>query len=163
MNLRPVSYTHLDVYKRQQLAFNTALHDSQQAVPFEIMFGFSPALPLTNLWNIEDLLPREPDSGTAERWKEARKNFLRAHERVRRRYNRGRIPNPFQPGDWVYCQSHPISSAVDKTAAKLCYRWSGPYRILGFASPVTARLGEPGSDSKEITTHISKLKLCRRG
>ena len=126
------------------------------------MFGFSPTLPLANLWNIDDLLPSNPDIRTADRWKEARKNLLRAHERVRRRYNQGRIRNPFKVGDLVYCQSHPISSAADKRAAKLCYRWSGPYRILGFTSPVTARLEEPGGDAKEITTHISKLKLCRR-
>ena len=144
-----------------QLAFNTARHDSHQAVPFEILFGFSPALPLTNLWDIEDLLPREPNNKTAERWKVARKNLLRAHERVRRRYNQGRIPNPFRIGDWVYCQSHPLSSAADKHAAKLCYRWSGPYRILGFMSPVTARLGVPGDKQKMVISHISKLKRCR--
>ena len=41
-----------------------------------------------------------------------------------------RQPNPFQPGDWVYCQSHPISLAASKRAAKLCYRWSGPYMVF---------------------------------
>ena len=152
-----------DSLKWLQLAFNTALHDSHKAVPFEVMFGFSPTLPLANLRNIDDLLPRNPDIRTADGWKEARKNLLRAHERVRSRYNQGRIPNPFKVGDLVYCQSHPISSAADKRAAKLCYRWSGPYRILGFASPVTARLGDPGGISKEIVSHISKLKPCHIG
>ena len=102
-----------------QLAFNTALHESHKAVPFEVMFGFSPTLPLANLWNIEDLLPSDPDIKTVDRWKEARKNLLRAHERVRSRYNQGRIPNPFKVGDLVYCQSHPISSAIDRRAANL--------------------------------------------
>ena len=119
--------------------------------------------PLANLWNLEDHLPSNPGIKTADRWKEARKNLPRGHEHVHSRYNHGRILNPFKVGDLVYCQSHPISSAADKRAAKLCYRWSGPYRILGFASPVTARLGEPGSDSKDIVTHISKLKLCPKG
>ena len=126
------------------------------------MFGFSPTLSLANLWNIDDLLPSNPDIRTADRWKEARKNLLRAHERVRTRYNQVRIPNPFKVGDLVYCQSHPISSAADKRAAKLCYRWSGPYRILRFASPVTVKLGEPRGDLERITTHISKLKFCHK-
>ena len=122
------------------------------------MFGFSPTLPLANLWKIEDLLPNTPDIRTADRWKEARKNLLRAHERVH--YNQGRTPNPFKVGDLVYCQSHPISSAVDKRAAKLCYRWSGRYRILRFVSPVTVKLGDPNSEIEKLTTHISKLKFC---
>ena len=105
-----------------QLAFNTALHESHKAVPFEVMFGFSPSLPLDNLWHIDDLLPSDPEVKTVDRWREVRRNLLRAHERVRSRYNQGRIPNPFKVGDLVYCQSHPISSAIDRRAAKLCYR-----------------------------------------
>ena len=50
-----------------QLAFNTALHESHKAVPFEVMFGFSPTFPLANLWNIDDLLPSDPDTRTADR------------------------------------------------------------------------------------------------
>ena len=76
-----------------QLAFNMALHESHK-VPFEVMFWFSPTLPLANLWKIEDLLPNTPDIRTADRWKEARKNLLRAHERVPVRYNQGWTPNP---------------------------------------------------------------------
>ena len=104
-----------------------------------------------------------PDISTADRWKETRKNLLRAHERVHSLYNQGRTPNPFKVGDLVYCQSYPISSAVDNRAAKLCYRWSGPYRILRFVSPVTVKLGDPDNDVEKLTTHISKLKFCHKG
>ena len=47
-----------------QLAFNTALHESHKAVPSEVMFGFSPSLPLENLWHIDDLLPSDPEVKT---------------------------------------------------------------------------------------------------
>ena len=120
------------------------------------MFGFSPTLPLANLWKIDDLLLSIPDVRTADRWKEARKNLLRAHERVRLRYNQGRTRNPFKVGDLAYCQSRPISSAVDKRAAKLCYRWSGPYSILRFVSPVTVKLGDPEGNIESST------KMCIR-
>jgi transposase InsO family protein len=146
-----------------QLAFNTALHESHKAVPFEVLFGFSPVLPLANLWRIEDLLPNSPDRTTGGRWREARKNLLRAHESVRVRYNKGRVPNPFKVGDWVYCQSHPVSSAVDRRSAKLCFRWSGPHRILDLLSPVTVKLSDPGGGVGVVRAHISKLKPCHQG
>ena len=109
-----------------QMAFNSSLHESHRAVPFEVMFGFSPAHPLGTLWTLEDLLPDSPNEGVSHRWKEVRRALLRSHERVRRRYNAGRVPNPFKVGQLVYCRSHPLSSKVEGRAAKLCYRWLGP-------------------------------------
>ena len=124
------------------------------------MFGFSPAHPLGNLWKLEDLLPDSPNEGVAHRWKDVRRALLRSHERVRRRYNAGRVSNPFKMGQLVYCRSHPLSSKVEGRAAKLCYRWLGPFRISEFVSPVTASLVVPEDGMKVRMAHVSHLEVC---
>ncbi len=143
-----------------QFAFNTAHHESHKAVPFELLFGFPPNNPLANVWKIDELLPKPGSSDLKVTWEAARRNLIRARELVRKKFNRGRIANPFQVGDMVYCRTHPVSLAADKKAAKLCYRWSGPHRILAFTSPVTAKLGDPHSGKIFRKAHISHLKPC---
>jgi len=83
---------------------------------------------------------------------------LKAHRKLRERYNTGRKDNPYAAGDLVFCRSHRVSSAVDKVAAKLCHRWSGPHLILRFVSPVTVVLGDPQSGAEFRRAHLSQLK-----
>jgi len=146
-----------------QLAFNSARHESHKGVPFELFLGYPPSSPLSNLWKVSDLLPAPGSTDILSAWNAAKRNLLRSRERVRKRYNKGRIANPFKVGDLVFCQTHPISSAVNKKAAKLCYRWSGPHRILKFLTPVTARLGHPDTGEVFRKAHISQLKAFRGG
>lgn len=144
-----------------QLAFNCALHEGHKSVPFELLMGFKPNNPLSNLWKIGDLLPDSPATEVKKTWAAAHRNLLRSHEKVRKRYNIGRVENPFKVGQLVYCLSHPISSAVNKRVSKLCYRWSGPHRISRWLSPVTALLVDPNSGAKFRKAHISHLKAYK--
>uniref|UniRef100_A0A1B6EN58 RNA-directed DNA polymerase n=2 Tax=Cuerna arida TaxID=1464854 RepID=A0A1B6EN58_9HEMI len=144
-----------------QFAFNTARHESHKAVPFELLLGYPPNNPLANLWRIGDLLPPPGTPNVKSTWEAARRNLIRARELVRRKYNRGRVAAPFQVGDLVFCKAHPASSAVDKRAAKLCHRWTGPHRILKFLTPVTARLGDPQTGKVCRKAHVSHLKPYR--
>ncbi|XP_046685547.1 uncharacterized protein LOC124371256 [Homalodisca vitripennis] len=144
-----------------QFAFNTAVHESHKAVPFELLFGFPPNNPLANIWRIGDLLPPPGTPDVASTWAAARRNLFRARELLRRKYNKGRVANPFREGELVYCRAHPTSSAVDKRAAKLSYRWTGPHRIFRFLTPVTALLGDPQTGKVYRKAHISHLKPCR--
>lgn len=146
-----------------QLAFNTATHEGHKHVPFQLMFGFKPNNPLSNIWKINDLLPSSTEVDVRRTWAAAKRNLLRSHERVKRRYNVGRKDNPFSIGQLVYCLAHPTSSAVDKRAGKLCYRWTGPHRISRFLSPVTALLTDPTSGERFRKAHISHLKAFKSG
>jgi len=141
-----------------QFAFNTARHESHKAVPFELMMGFPPNNPLANIWKIGDLLPPPGTADVKSTWAAARRNLIRARELVRRKYNKGRVANPFSVGDLVFCKTHPASSALDKRAAKLCHRWSGPHRIVKFLTPVTVRLADPRTGVVFRRAHISQLK-----
>uniref|UniRef100_A0A1B6JZN4 RNA-directed DNA polymerase n=1 Tax=Homalodisca liturata TaxID=320908 RepID=A0A1B6JZN4_9HEMI len=111
-----------------QLAFNSALHESHDSTPFQVMFSRPPSDPLSNLWSLDSLLPVPGTPNVSDTWEAVRVKLLQSRERVRRKFNKGRIANPFQVGDLVFCKAHPVSSAVDKRAAKLCYRWTGPHR-----------------------------------
>lgn len=157
--------THQDTWDQNlkwlQLAFNSAQHESHKAVPFEVMFGRSPGDPLSNNWKIEDLLPDSPNPDITEIWSAARRNLRKSHERSRRRYDGGRLPNPFKEGDLVYMRTYPLSSAVEKKAAKLCYRWSGPHRISRFLSPVTVELVTCRTAEFVRKAHVSQLKPFR--
>ena len=104
--------------------------------------------------------PGFAERGVSHRWKEMRRALLRSHERVRRRYNAGRVPNPFKVSQLVYCRSHPLSSRVEGRAAKLCYRWMGPFRISKFVSPVTASLVGLEDGMLVRVAHVSPLKAC---
>lgn len=115
----------------------------------------------SNQWKIEDLLPDTPDVEFPTIWENSRQNLLRPWERVGRRYNNGKIPNPFQMGDLVYCRSHPQSSAIAKIAAKLLYRWSGSHQIDCFLYPVFVRLVHPDSGILFRKAHVSNLKPSR--
>lgn len=142
-----------------QLAFNTAHHTAVGATPFKLMFGHRPNHPLANVWNIDDLLPDNPTPQLLrENWLAAKKNLLAAHERVRTKYNRVYKTNPFQSGDLVWCKNFPFSRAVDKIAAKLSRRWTGPFRINHFLTPVTVQLQEPETGRICRKAHISHLK-----
>lgn len=138
-------------------SFNFSIHESHKDVPFKVMFGLSPRDPMSIQWKIEDLLPDTPDVEFPTIWENSRQNLLRPWERVGQRYKNGKIPNSFQIGDLVYCRSHPQSSAIEKIAAKLWYRWSGPHQIDGFLSPVTVRLVHSDSGKPFRKAHVSNL------
>ena len=104
-----------------QMAFNSATHESHKRTPYEVIFGQAPNNPLSNLWTLGDLLPAGPGEDVSHNWEAARKNLLKAHRRLRERYDKGRKENPFVVGDLVFCKAHPVSSAVNKVAAKPCH------------------------------------------
>lgn len=140
-----------------QLAFNFANHETLKTSPFKILFNFTPNTPLSLTWNIQDLLPRN-NPNPHDIWRQAKNNIFRAHQKSERVYNQGRRPHNFQIGDLVWCKTHNLSSAVDKRAAKLMARWSGPFRILDFLTPVTVSLSFHNSDKFVKKAHVEQLK-----
>lgn len=54
-------------------------------------------------------------------------------------------------------KTHLISKKVNRQAAKLMYRWCGPYIIDQWTSPVNVKLKDPIS-SVFRRAHVSQLK-----
>jgi hypothetical protein len=116
------------------------------------MFGFTPNNPLSNVWALADLLPNNPDPvALRETWNRARRNLVRAHERVRRFYDRGRRPNNFAIEQLVMVRKYPQSRAADHFSAKFGPRCRGPFKIIQFLTPVTVRLASTVDDSLSVS------------
>jgi len=141
-----------------QQAFNFARHESHGQTPFEVMFGHKPRCPLSNLWDLDTLLPDVSVPGDlAQVWERARKNLLRAHGRVRARYNRDRAPFNAKVGDKVWVRNFPISKGINKFAAKLAPRFLGPFEITRFLTPVTLELWN-STARRLMRVHVSQVK-----
>ena len=140
-----------------QYAFNTARHESHSNTPFSLMMTYKPNSPLSNLWQLSDLLPDHPTPGEIrETWSRAANNLKMSHQRLARKYNSQRRPANFKVGDKVYVRNYPQSRRIDKFAAKLAPRFRGPFSIVSFTSPVSVRLQDV--NGSEIRAHISQLK-----
>jgi hypothetical protein len=75
------------------------------------------------------------------RWAEVMKELNKSHAQVARRYNQGRVAQPFKVGDLVYYKNHPISQAARGLSAKLLPRYKGPYKVSAFPDTCNS---EPG-------------------
>jgi hypothetical protein len=78
------------------------------------------------------------------------------------RYNRDRVQQPFEVGDFVYYRNHPMSHAGRQITAKLLHRWKGPFKVQRFLMPVTARLVDLATGKLVSRAHVSLLKLGPR-
>ena len=141
-----------------QFAFNTARHEAHNEVHSLLFFGFVPNTPLSNIYNISELLP---DSFRAldldDMWERAHKQLLHSHHRRERRYNRSRVLNHYNVGDLVMLDNNPLSRAVDKFAAKLAPRFLGPFSITEVYNGVNFRLCHVGL-GYDKRTHVSQIK-----
>ncbi|KAF5282316.1 hypothetical protein FQR65_LT14370 [Abscondita terminalis] len=71
--------------------------------------------------------------------------------------------NQYQPEDWVWVNSNPISKAAKGITAKLAPRRDGPYRILHNISPTTYEIENPNKLGEAIGSyHTSALTPFHR-
>lgn len=64
----------------------------------------------------------------------------------------------FRPGELVLVKRHPQSSKVLQQSAKIAIKWSGPYVIVRFLTPVTVQLANPDTGAILAKAHVSQLK-----
>ncbi|KAH0720178.1 hypothetical protein KY284_005208 [Solanum tuberosum] len=116
-----------------EFSYNRTFHSSTGKIPFEIVYGFNPLIPL-------DLLPL-PTNDFANRDGEKKADMMKKiHEQTRLaiekknkevalRRNKGRKYVVFKPGDlvWVHMRKERFPS---KRKTKLDPRGSGPYKVL---------------------------------
>ena len=116
------------------------IRDRVDPVRVTIQVKYRPNHPLSTRWNVQDLLPPQITDKQIKRiWNEAHSNLRASLEKSRRYHEKGNHSNSirYQVGDLVMYQTHPISSAIDKTTSKLSFRWCGPYQIQKYLTPVT--------------------------
>jgi hypothetical protein len=107
---------------------------------------FQSSSPLLNKWKISELLLDNINQRSLWRkWAEGKRNLTQSQTLVAQRYNRDRVPQPFQVGYLIYYKNHPISHAGRCMAAKLMLHYKGPFRVVAFLTPATVRLVNPVS------------------
>nr|CAD7404815.1 unnamed protein product [Timema cristinae] len=95
-----------------------------------------------NLNDVDPLLSEVGDHPFVEKCELAFENLHKSHRKVASTYNRRRVPVLFKVGGSVVCKCFPLSSVVDKSSAKLAYKWSGSWSIHRFLTPVSVLLRE---------------------
>lgn len=142
-----------------QIAFNSATHESTKATPAKLLCGREIVHPLELQWDLHKLLgeTNQPQDLDAV-WAAALDNLRKAHRGREAQYNRGRLPNLFNPGDTVMYKKVNISNAADQINQKLLPTWSPPCVIEVFTSPVTVRLVDPQTGRFIRKAHVSQLK-----
>ena len=108
-----------------------------------------------------DLSPSDYDAGTdasQSRWSQAFRHLLTAKNRVAERYNVGRSPDPYRPGDLVRYRLNLSSSKARDISAKMLLRWSKPVRIARKAGPNVVMLADPDTGVIVRRAHVSQLR-----
>ena len=140
------------------VAFNTAWHESTGATPALLFLGRELNHPLGLRWELSELDLQQSPQDTKEFWGRALTNLKRARDRVARRYNALRSEVVFRPGELVLVKRHPQSSKVLQQSAKIAIKWSGPYVIVSFLTPVTVQLANSDKGAILAKAHVSQLK-----
>lgn len=126
------------------------------------MFKHTPNHSLSNIWKLNDLLDtNKTESDIKQVMQRAIKNckLSISKNKNRERYSESRIKHPFKVGSIVYLENHSLSNKAEGYQAKMDLRYTGPYRILYFLSPVSVLLQLTNDTSVIKRAHIKSLKL----
>jgi len=141
-----------------QFAFNTAVHDATGYTPAFLNHGRELTPPISP--DTPTPPADEPDAvrrKLAEAYELVRITLARAFHRQQHYYDLRRRPWKPKLGEWVWKREHPLSKKSDNFNAKLAPKYSGPYEVRKFISPVITDLrSKRGKWHKHI--HIQDLK-----
>ena len=152
-------HTHWDDHLPSlALAFNTAWHESTAATPASLFLGRELNHPLSLKWKFTELDMEGEVKDIREFWEVALNNLRKARARVAERYNLARRQVDFRVGDLVLLRLPPLSYRSRQRSAKLDLRWSVPWKIARFVSPVTVLLANPDTGVIVRKAHVSQLK-----
>lgn len=144
-----------------QMSMNLAVNQAHNCTPFELMFNFKANHALSNLWQLNELvnerLTKEEVDSMFDR---VILNLKRSvtHNKERRKYRDG-AKHPFKVNSRVFVKTHFQSEKANQFMQKLALRYTGPYRIVYFFSPVTVLVQKEDDRTEVKRCHISQLKL----
>lgn len=140
--------------KFAMFAYNSTPHSSTEYMPFELVFGFKPAIPSSfnnspePLYNYSDY-SFELKNKLQVTWEIARQNLISKKEKSKQYYDRTSRSENFKVGDKVLLKN------PSKTKSKLEPLWFGPYEIIRINSPVNTTIR---CERKNKIVHNNLLK-----
>lgn len=135
--------------------------DSTQYSPFFLMFGREPYYPLdTILPNVSEVRPisiREHVLSLAHARELAMHNIKERQDVIKKRYDKGAVEDPFEPGElvWIFFPEINISGS----SRKLYHNYSGPYLLSEKISPTNFKVRQ-AHDMKPLRNpiHVNRMK-----
>lgn len=131
-----------------EYAYNKTVNASTQFAPFMLEYGQMPLEP-AHLLNPRSLeMPADEDaaqfvSRLQKDIASAQKHLAKAQARQAEYANRSRRSHDFQIGDMVLLSAENLSSTEEIRTRKLSPLFEGPFEIVSFPNPVSARLDLP--------------------
>lgn len=145
-----------------QIAMNSAVNESINCSPFEVMFQRKPNLVLTNLWKLNELLNSEVGSrDIASKLSKIVDSLKKAihKNRSREMYSKQNSQHPFKKGSIVFVKTYSLSDKSKQFMQKMALRYDGPYRIIYFITDVTCLVQKLNDLNVVRRCHISQLKI----
>ncbi|BES89445.1 multicellular organismal development [Nesidiocoris tenuis] len=161
-------HTRWDCYIGElQFALNSTVHSSTKYSPAFLNFGRE-LRPSRSLHSTVVQPNSSPASTDLDEWALrmsklnelkhlVEKHLLKASTDQGRRYNLRRRPDKFTVGEAVLRKSHHLSSAEDRSAAKLFPKYEGPFTVISVSQGGTCRLQDASGKDAGLW-HPSQLK-----
>lgn len=127
-------------------AYNTALQETTQVTPFQLVFGRTVTTPLDAMLPVNDSAEQNPEIGEfiqrAEEARQLARHRIQQRQRIDAdRYNLRRREVEYAPGDRVWVWTPVRTRGLSE---KLLRRYFGPYRVLHRISPLNYEVTPEG-------------------
>lgn len=138
-----------------QVALNSATNSSTQYTPSQIFLGRHMNTPLNIEWDIQyDQL----NNNCRKLWKNALSNVMKAKIKSKKFYDMKHRKVELDIGEHVLLKTYNISDSSKNFAAKLAFKFNGPYVVIKKLSDVSYLLQNVNDPNEEKRAHISQCK-----
>jgi hypothetical protein len=143
-----------------QTSINCCKNESTGYTSFELMFKHTPNHNLSNLWKLGDILDTKMSQAQVKDvFNRVIKNCKRAVNRNKTRQRYLNTKHPFVVGSKVYVKFQGQSKKINRYQAKMDIKFTGPYTIRYFISPVSVLVQLDSDPTVFKRAHINQLKL----
>ncbi|PHJ17393.1 retrotransposon nucleocapsid related [Cystoisospora suis] len=145
-----------DLLPLLEFAYNSSVHTSTKATPFELLYGFTPCKPICKKFAIPNTRVEAVFPWKAHVQVQRAKQELRQAQEYQKRYaDRKRRVITFKPGERVRLSTTNIT--LDGESKALKPKFIGPFRIIKMCGPNAAKLDLPKSMLIHPVFHVSLL------